>query len=323
MPRVLISLLCGLVVLAAPASATDYPNRAVTLVVPYPAGGGLDALARQLGQRLADRLGKPVVIENRTGAGTVIGAASVAKAAPDGYTIMLGTSTPFAITVTLNKSLPYDPARDFAPIALTSNAPFLLLVNPAQPIRSVTDLVNLAREKPGQLSYGSAGPGLAAASSFELLKSVTGISVVHVPHRGDAPALTNLVAGHIPMMFAEPTPVLPLLGDGKVRALAVSSPTRLPIMPEIPTVDEAGVPGFNLTSWQMIVAPAGTPKEIVDRLHRELKHVLDLPEVREEFRRTGRISVGYPSVEELQRFMRAEIVRLGRVVEQAGIAKSQ
>jgi tripartite-type tricarboxylate transporter receptor subunit TctC len=236
---------------------------------------------------------------------------------------MLGTSTPFAITATLNKSLPYDPARDFAPIALTSNAPFLLLVHPEQPVRSVADLVALAKSKPGQLSYGSAGPGSPQHLSFELLKTMTGIDVVHVPHRGDAPALTNLVAGHIATMFAEPTPVLPLLKDGRVRALAVSSTTRLPISPEIPTVAEAGVPGFNLTSWQMIVAPAGTPKEIIDRLHIEVKHVLDLPEIKAEFARTARITVGYPSVDELQSFMRSEIARLGKVVEQAGIARSQ
>jgi tripartite-type tricarboxylate transporter receptor subunit TctC len=316
------SLLCPFAPIP-PAEAQDYPTRTITLVVPYPAGGGLDALARQIGQRLAERLGKPVVIENRTGAGTVIGAASVAKAAPDGYTIMLGTSTPFAITVTLNKSLPYDPAKDFVPIALTSNAPFMLLAHPAQPIQSVADLIKLAKEKPGQLSYGSAGPGSPQHLSFELLKSMTGIDVVHVPHRGDAPALTNLVAGHIPVMFGEPTPVLPLLRDGKVRALAVSSPTRLPVASEIPTVAEAGVPGFNLTSWQMIVAPAGTPKEIVERLHGEVKAVLELPEMKAEFARTGRITVGYPPVEELQRFMRSEIARLGKVVEAAGIAKSQ
>jgi tripartite-type tricarboxylate transporter receptor subunit TctC len=320
---ILVASLASLPAFAPPAQAQDYPNRAVTLVVPYPAGGGLDALARQLGQKLSDRLGKPVVIENRTGAGTVIGAASVAKAAPDGYTIMLGTSTPFAITATLNKNLPYDPGKDFAPIALTSNAPFLLLVNPEQPVRSVAELVALAKSKPGQLSYGSAGPGSPQHLSFELLKTMSGIDVVHVPHRGDAPALTNLVAGHIPMMFGEPTPVLPLLKDGRVRALAVSSATRLPIAPEIPTVADAGVPGFNLTSWQMIVAPAGTPKEIIDRLHVEVKHILDLPEIKADFARTGRITVDYPPVDELQRFMRSEIVRLGKVVEQAGIARSQ
>jgi tripartite-type tricarboxylate transporter receptor subunit TctC len=291
--------------------------------VPYPAGGGLDALARMLGQKLAERLGKPVVIENRTGAGTVIGAAFVAKAAPDGYTIMLGTSTPFAITATLNKSLPYDPAKDFAPIALVSNAPFLLLVHPSQPVHSVADLIALAKAKPGQLSYGSAGPGSPQNLSFELLKTLTGINIVHVPYRGDGPALTDLVAGHIPTMFGEPTPILPLLKDGKVRALGVSSASRLPIAPDVPTIAEAGVPGFDLTSWQMIVAPAGTPQEIVDKLHVEVKKVLDLPEVKAEFARTARITVDYPSVDDLQRFMRSEIVRLGKVVEHAGIARSQ
>jgi tripartite-type tricarboxylate transporter receptor subunit TctC len=308
---------------AQTSPAQDYPNRAVTLVVPYPAGGGLDALARMLGQKLAERLGKPVVIENRTGAGTVIGAASVAKAAPVGYTIMLGTSTPFAITATLNKSLPYDPAKDFAPIALVSNAPFLLLVHPSQPVHSVADLIALAKAKPGQLSYGSAGPGSPQNLSFELLKTLTGINIVHVPYRGDGPALTDLVAGHIPTMFGEPTPILPLLKDGKVRALGVSSASRLPIAPDVPTIAEAGVPGFDLTSWQMIVAPAGTPQEIVDKLHVEMKKVLELPEVKAEFARTARITVDYPSVDDLQRFMRSEIVRLGKVVEHAGIARSQ
>lgn len=318
------ALLMGVSLAQAQTSpAQDYPNRAVTLVVPYPAGGGLDALARMLGQKLAERLGKPVVIENRTGAGTVIGAASVAKAAPDGYTIMLGTSTPFAITATLNKSLPYDPAKDFAPIALVSNAPFLLLVHPSQPVHSVADLIALAKAKPGQLSYGSAGPGSPQNLSFELLKTLTGINIVHVPYRGDGPALTDLVAGHIPTMFGEPTPILPLLKDGKVRALGVSSASRLPIAPDVPTIAEAGVPGFDLTSWQMIVAPAGTPQEIVDKLHVEVKKVLELPEVKAEFARTARITVDYPSVDDLQRFMRSEIVRLGKVVEHAGIARSQ
>ena len=327
-PAALLAAAALLMGVSSPAQAQtspaqDYPNRAVTLVVPYPAGGGLDALARMLGQKLAERLGKPVVIENRTGAGTVIGAASVAKAAPDGYTIMLGTSTPFAITATLNKSLPYDPAKDFAPIALVSNAPFLLLVHPAQPVHSVADLIALAKAKPGQLSYGSAGPGSPQNLSFELLKTLTGINIVHVPYRGDGPALTDLIAGHIPTMFGEPTPILPLLKDGKVRALGVSSASRLPIAPDVPTIAEAGVPGFDLTSWQMIVAPAGTPQEIVDKLHVEVKKVLELPEVKAEFARTARITVDYPSVDDLQRFMRSEIVRLGKVVEHAGIARSQ
>ena len=308
---------------AAPLPAQDYPNRPVTLVVPYAAGGGLDVLGRMLAQRLSDRLGKPFVVDNRPGAGTVIGATSVVKAAPDGYTIMLGTSSAYAINVTLHKALPYDPARDFAPIALVSNAPFLLLVNPAQPIHSVADLVALAKEKPGRLSYGSAGPGSPQHLSMELLKSMTGIDVVHIPYRGDNPAVTDLVAGHIATQFAEPTPVLPLLRAGKLRALAVSSTRRMPTAPEIAPLAEAGVPGFDFVSWQMIVAPTGTPRDIVEKLHAGIKAVLELPDIKAEYARTGRISVDYPPLDELSRFMRSEIVRLGKVVEQAGIARSQ
>jgi tripartite-type tricarboxylate transporter receptor subunit TctC len=306
-----------------PAGAQDYPNRPITLVVPYAAGGGLDVLARTLAPRLTERLGKTVVIENRTGAGTVIGANSVAKAAPDGYTLMLGTSTPFAINVTLHRNLPYDPARDFAPVALIANAPFVLLTTPALPVRSVLELIAYAKERPGTLSYGSAGPGSPQHLSMELLKSMTGMNVLHVPYRGDNPALSDLVAGHIAMQFAEATPVGPLMRDGKVRALAVSSATRLATMLELPTVAEAGVGDFNLVSWQMIVAPAGTPREIVARLHSEIKNVLDLPEIKADYARTARISVDYPPVEELGAFMRAEIARLGKVVEQAGIARSE
>jgi tripartite-type tricarboxylate transporter receptor subunit TctC len=322
-----VSLVCGgaqvLLAQAALAQSTDYPARQVTIVVPYAAGGGLDVFARTLAQKLSDRLGRPFVVDNRPGAGTAIGASSVARAAPDGYTLMLGTSTPFAINVTLHKNLPYDPARDFTPVVLTSNAPFLLLVNPQQPVASVADLIRLAKEKPGQLSYGSAGPGSPQHLSYELFKSMTGTNLVHVPYRGDAPALTDLVAGHIPTQFAEPTPVLPLLREGKVRALAVSSSTRFAPAPDIPTVAEAGVPGFDFVSWQMIVAPTGTPKEIVGKLHAELKAILATPELKREFAQTGRIAVESPPVDALATFVRSEIVRLGKVVEFAGIARSQ
>jgi tripartite-type tricarboxylate transporter receptor subunit TctC len=322
-PRCILAIIAVAPFADAPAFAQDYPTRPITMVVPYAAGGGLDVLARTLAPRLSERLGKSIVVENRTGAGTAIGAAYVAKAPPDGYTIMLGTSTPFAINVTLHKKLPYDPARDFEPIALVANAPFLLLVNPEVPVKSVTELVAYAKANPGKLSYGSAGPGSPQHLSMELFKTLTGINVVHIPYKGDAPALTDLIAGHIPMMFGEPTPILPLMQQGKVRALAVSSATRLPSLPDVPTVAEAGVPAFNLVSWQMIVAPAGTPKPIVDRLHTEIKKVLDLPEIKAEFAKTARISVDYPPVPELETFVKSEIVRLGKVVEQAGIAHSE
>jgi tripartite-type tricarboxylate transporter receptor subunit TctC len=301
----------------------DYPSRPVTMVVPYAAGGGLDVFARQLAQKLSERLGRTFVVENRPGAGTVIGASHVAKATPDGYTIMLGTSSPFAINVTLNKTLPYDPAKDFAPIIHTSDAPFLLLVHPNVPVKTVGEWIKWVNAQPNPPSYGTAGPGSPQHMSMELLKSLTGTKLVHIPYRGDAPALNDLVAGHIPTQFAQPTPVLPLLQAGKVRALGISSAKRFGPMANIPPIAEAGVPGFDFSSWQMIVAPAGTPKPIVDRLHRELKAILSTPEMKKDFEDTGRIWVDSPPPEALQAWMRSEIVRLGKVVEAAGIARSQ
>ena len=324
-------LLAGLLTATAPAlsqsalaqDSATYPSRPVTFVVPYPAGGGLDVFARQLAQKLSERMGQPFVIENRPGAGTVIGAAHVAKSAPDGYTIMLGTSSAFAINVTLNKSLPYDPAKHFAPVIYTSDAPFLLLVHSSVPAKSVAEWIAWVKSQPKPPSYGTAGPGSPQHISMELLKTMTGTNLVHVPYRGDAPALNDLVAGHILTLFAQPTPVLPLLESGRIRALAISSPKRFGPMAAIPTIAESGVPGFDFSSWQMIVAPAGTPKPIVDRLHRELKAILATPEMKKDFEDTGRIGVDSPPPEALQAWMRSEIVRLGKVVEQAGLARSQ
>ena len=311
------------VLTANPIAAQDYPNHIITLVVPYAAGGGLDVFARILAPRLAERLGKSIVIENRPGAGTVIGARSVARADPDGYTLMLGTSTPLAIAPTLHKDLGYDPVKDFVPIALIANAPFVLIIDPKLPVKNIPDLVKLAATTKGQMSYGSAGPGSPQHLSMELLKSMTGMNLVHVPYKGDIMAITDLLAGHIPMQFAEATPALPLIAAGKVRALGFSSSMRNPNAPDIPTLSENGAPGFDLVSWQMIVAPAKTPQAIVDRLHEVIKEVLTLPEVKADYAKTGRIAVDYLSVEDLKKFMVTEVARLGKVVAQAGIAQSE
>ncbi|MGZ5803352.1 MAG: Bug family tripartite tricarboxylate transporter substrate binding protein [Xanthobacteraceae bacterium] len=304
------------------AHAEDYPSRLITMVVPYAAGGGLDILARQLQKPLETRLGQPIVIENRPGAGTVIGANSVAHATPDGYTIMLATSSALAINATLHKTLPYDPITAFAPIVLVANAPFVLLVTPSLPVKSILDLIALAKEKPGALSYASAGPGSPQHLFMELLKTMTGIDLVHVPYRGDAPALTDLMAGHIPIQFCEVGTALPHIRAGKVRVLGVSSATRMPNVPDIPPIADA-MPGFDAVSWQMIVAPAGTPETAIDRLHKDVQVVLALPEVQEEFGRTGRISVDSPPPAELARYIQSEITRWGKVVEAAGIKGSQ
>jgi len=304
----------------APAQPS-YPNKPIRMIVPFAAGGSTDTLARAVAQKLSESLGQTVFVENRAGGNATIGSEALRRSAPDGYTIMM-TSVDHTVIPQL-LTTPYDPINDFTAVGPVAYTQMLLVANPEVPVNNVAEFLALAKAKPGQLSYGSAGPGSPQNLSFELLKTLTGINIVHVPYRGDGPALTDLVAGHIPTMFGEPTPILPLLKDGKVRALGVSSASRLPIAPDVPTIAEAGVPGFDLTSWQMIVAPAGTPQEIVDKLHVEVKKVLELPEVKAEFARTARITVDYPSVDDLQRFMRSEIVRLGKVVEHAGIARSQ
>jgi tripartite-type tricarboxylate transporter receptor subunit TctC len=304
------------------ALAEDYPARPITMVVPYAAGGGLDILARQLQKPLEARLGQAIIVENRPGAGTVIGANSVAHAAPDGYTIMLATSSALAINATLHKSLPYDPVTAFQPVILVANAPFVLLVTPLLPVKTLAELIALAKEKPGALSYASAGPGSPQHLFMELLKTMTGINLVHVPYRGDAPALTDLMAGHIPVQFCEVGTALPHIREGNVRVLGVSSAQRMPNVPDIPPIADA-VPGFDAVSWQMIVAPAGTAANAIERLHKDIKAVLALPDVQEEFGRTGRISVESPPPAELAAYIRTEIKRWGDVVQAAGIAGSQ
>jgi tripartite-type tricarboxylate transporter receptor subunit TctC len=320
---VLAALSAGPFLLAAPATAQDYPNRQVTIVVPYAAGGGIDVLARQVAQKLTERLGKPFVIENRAGAGTAIGSTYVARATPDGYTLLFGTSTPFAINATLHKNLAYDPGKDFAPVVLAGHGAFMLLVNPALPVASVSDWIKWVKSQPGKLSYASAGAGSPQHLSMEMLKTLTGTDIVHVPYRGGAPALNDLLAGTIPTQFSEPTPALPLIAAGKARVLGVSGTTRMSPLPDVPTLAEAGVPGFDFVSWQMIAAPAGTPKQIVDKLYRELKAILALPEILEEYERTARTPVESPPPEAQLAFVRSEITRLGKVVEAAGIARSQ
>jgi tripartite-type tricarboxylate transporter receptor subunit TctC len=229
---------------AGEASARDYPARLVTILVPFAPGTSPDGTARLLAGQLADRLGKPFIVENRPGAGSVIAASAVAKAAPDGYTLFMGGVASLAINATLRKTLPYDPAKDFVPLALAATAPFVLVVNPSVPVHSVQDLIKLAKEKPGQLSYASAGSGSPPHLCAEILKYMTGISMAHVPYKGSPQALTDMVGGHIQVMFADMPPALPLIAAGKVRALAVSPSTRVPSAPEIPTMTEAGVPGY-------------------------------------------------------------------------------
>ena len=309
--------------LAAPALAQDYPARQITLIAPWPAGGAVDALCRTLAPSLTERLGRPVVVENRPGAGSVIGTAAGAKAAADGYTLVMGGSGSLAIGATLYKSIPYDPTKDFAPVALIGQIPFVLVVNPSLPVRSVAELVAYAKANPGKLSYGSGGPGSPHHLYAELLKSMTGIEMTHVPYKGSAPALTDVIAGHIELMFSDTVPSLPLIRDGKVRALGVSSAIRLPSAPEIPPIAEAGVPGFDAAGWGMILAPTGTRKEIVSRLYAEFKAVMAMPDVQQQIIKLGMVPVVSAPPEALQGYINSEMTRWGKVVRQAGLAGSE
>jgi len=304
------------------AQAQDFPKRAVTIVVPFAAGGGGDILARMAVQRLEPKWGVPVVVENKPGAGGNIGAAAVARAAPDGYTILLAGSPQFAVNVTLFKSLPYDPVKDFVPIALAAATPFVLVVNPDVPAKSVGEFIAYAKAQPNPLSYATAGFGVPHHLYMELLKSMTGINMVPVPYRGSAPALADVVAGHIPAMFVDLGPGLGQMQGGGVRPLGGSMAKRLEALPDVTPVNET-LPGFDVASWQMYAAPAGTPGDIVAKLNADLRSVLEQPQMKEQVSKSGMLPLEPGSVEQLQTFMKSEISRWSDVVRKAGIEGSQ
>jgi tripartite-type tricarboxylate transporter receptor subunit TctC len=322
--RTLLTGIASSLGLPSAAWAQEFPVKQILLIAPWPAGGAVDALCRAIGPKVADRLGKPVVVENRPGAGSVIGTAAGAKAAPDGYTLVMGGSGSLAIGPTLYKSVPYDPTKDFAPVALIGSIPFVLVVNPAiLPVNNVAELVKYAKDNPGKLSYASGGPGSPHHLYAELLKSMTGLEMTHIPYKGSAPALTDVIAGHVPLMFSDTVPSLPLIRDGKVRALGVSSAKRLPSAPEIPPIAEVGVPGFNAAGWGMILAPAGTPKPVVSRLYAAFKSTMELADVQDQIIKLGMVPVLSDPPEALQGYINSEMTRWGKVVQQAGLAGSE
>ncbi|HMJ45013.1 MAG TPA: tripartite tricarboxylate transporter substrate binding protein [Pseudolabrys sp.] len=303
------------------ALAETFPARPVTLVVPLGAGGAMDVIVRTMGAKLTERLGQPMIVENKTGGGTVTAAQFVAKAAPDGYTLLVAPSGTLTTNAVLYKTLPYDPVRDFVPVALYTKVPFVLVVNPSLPINNVADLVRYSKAG-GALSYSSTGTGAVPHLATELLKSALGIEMTHVPYRGAPPALTDVVAGHVQLTFADPSLAPPMLKDGKVRALGASSLSRIGIMPDVPPLAEAGVPGFEAVSWHMVVAPAGTPPEVVEKLHAAFKAIGQLPEIQEKLVGMGLIPIDTPSVGDLRKFLEAEMTKWRQQVEKAGIAGS-
>ncbi len=307
----------------AAAQPADYPNRAVTFIVPFAPGGVTSLFARILGQKLEQRLGKPFVVENRPGGGGVTAATAVAHATPDGYTIMMASSTVLAINVTVRKNLPYDPRTQLTPIALLARVPFVLVVNPALPIHSVADLVKLAREKPGEIAFGTPGPGTFHHLNAEMFKGIFGLNLVHVPYKGSAPALNDLVGGHIQMMFCDVPPARSLIEAGKIRALGVTTKERVPAVAEIPPLAQAGIPGYDTASWHTVTTTGNVPKPIVDTLYGNIREIMSDASVTDTLVKDGTIPQVSPPPDEMKRFVASEITRWGKVVEQAGLAGSE
>lgn len=295
-----------------------YPNRPIRFIVGFPPGGSTDVAIRAIAPRWSERLGQPIVFDNRAGAGGVVGAETIAKSAPDGYTIGFGTSGALTVNVTLLPRLPYDPLKDFAPISMMVTNPIALTIHPSLPPQNLRDFLVWAKTQPGKLSFGTAGTGTAMHLSGEVLKQMTGIDIVHVPYKGSNPAAVDLMGGQIPLAVLDLAAGRTHIRAGRIRALGVTSAQRSPVAPEIPTMAEAGVPGFEVKSWFGILAPAGTPPEIVARLNADLVAILESQEGRERM-----ISAGLESAPSTPQFfmetIRAEIPRWARVIRTAGI----
>lgn len=294
-----------------------WPSKTIRLVIPFPAGGATDILGRIVAQELNKALGVSVIADNRAGAGGNIGAELVAKSAPDGYTLLMCTIGTQSINASLYTKLGFDPIKDHAPVTLVATVPNVLVVHPSVPAKNVKELIALAKSRPGKLNYGSSGNGSSVHLSGELFKSMTGVFMTHIPYRGSAPAVADLLAGQIDLMFDNLPSVLPHIKAGKLRALAVTSPKRSPAMPDLPTIAESGVPGYDATSWFGVVAPAGTPPAIVSRVQQTISRALTTPEVREKLQGMGAEPVGN-SPEVFDQFIRAEAAKWAKVVKFSG-----
>ena len=304
--------------LALDVAAQPYPSRAIRVVVPFPAGGPTDVVSRLAGQKLGERLGQSVVIENRPGAGGVIGTDSVVKAAPDGYTLVMGTIGGLTVSQHLLRKMPYETLRDLAPITqVVSNTNFMVL-HPSVPVKTVKEFVALARAQPGSLVYASSGNGTITHLSGELFKMLTGVAMTHVPYKGGAPALTALLSGEVALSFENALVALPHIRAGRMRPIAVTGAKRTPALPQVPTMEEAGIAGYQATGWYGLLAPAATPKTIIERLHAEMVQVLRMKEVEDKLAAMGSDAIGN-SPAEFAAFIRAESEKWGKVVRAAGM----
>jgi tripartite-type tricarboxylate transporter receptor subunit TctC len=299
------------------AHAQSFPVKSVRLIVPFAPGGSTDIIARTLGQKLHEAWGQAVIVDNRPGGSTIIGTDMVAKAPPDGHTLLV-TPAPFTIVPSLNSKLPYDPHRDFEPITLINTTPLVVVVHPGVPAKSVKELIALAKSKPGALNYGSSGAGGSNHLAGELFNVMAGVKMVHIPYKGNAPALADLVGGHVDLVFNGLTSALPLIKSGKLRPLAVTSLNRATALPDIPTLDESGLKGFQAVAWNGLTAPARTPKEVIAKINADVLKVIRSPELIDRLRSEGSDPVG-SSVDEYARFLRDEIAKWQRVIKIANI----
>ncbi len=299
-------------------AADGYPSKPIRLVCPFPPGGGLDFVARTLGEKLAERSGHPVVVDNRPGASGAIGANIVARSAPDGYTIMLGSSSTLAANPALQRR-PYQAIiKDFAPVSLVSGVSYVLVVHPSVAAKSVAELIRLAKSQPGRINYASSGTGSASHLAMELFKDMAGVDLVHIPYKGSSPAVIDLIGGQVQAGFNNLIPALPHIRSGKLRALGVSGSARWAGMPDVPAIADSGLPGYEALQWYGMLMPAGAPRVIIDRLHKEIAAILQLPDVRERIAREGGVIIG-STPEQFAGHIEREIAKWTKVVTAANI----
>jgi tripartite-type tricarboxylate transporter receptor subunit TctC len=312
--RIVLAAIAAIIV--GPAFAA-YPDHAIKLIVPVPPGGGVDILSRAIGAKMSQSMGVPVVVENRPGASAAIGTELLARSPPDGYTIMMGYSA-HATNPIFSPKLPYDASKDFSAVAYVGYIPLILVVNPSFPPNSVKELIALAKAKPGQLQFASGGAGAGAHLSGELLKATAGVDLIHVPYKGNAPALTDVLGGQVPMMFDTITTALPHVKAGKLKALAVTSAKRSPLAPDVPTMIEAGLPDFEISAWYVMFAPAGVPHDILQRLNGEINKAIEDPDLRHTLGQQGVVFVG-GTPEQADAFVHGEIARWAKIIKAKGM----
>lgn len=313
-----VTIAGALLIAAAVAGAQPFPAKPLKLILPFPAGGPTDIVARLIGQRLSEVWGQNVLIDNRPGGGGLIGATLAAKSPADGYTLYLGGITTMVLSVYVHKNLPYDPQRDFAPVTLATTQPLLLMTHPSLPVKTLKDFLALARARPGEINYATSGPGGSGHLAAEMLRLSTKINIVHVPYRGAPPAINDLIAGQVQSMFGSPLAVVPHIRTGKINALAVTGQKRSPAVPNVPTFDEAGLPGYDASTWNGIAVPSGTPRAVIDRLQGEIAKILRAPATAERLAVDGSVAVG-STPEEFAAHIKAEHVKWSKVVREANI----